>query len=218
VPEDNFYQPRFLSDGGRLFFDSRDALVPQDVDGTQDVYEWEPPGVGDCTTSASDFSERSGGCVSLISSGTSSEESAFMDASGSGGDVFFITLPKLVPEDFDNAMDVYDAHECTTQSPCVPPAAAVPPVCSTGDACKASPTPQPSIFGAPSSATFSGAGNVAPLGPPVVKKVKSKPLTRAQKLTRALKACAKRHKAQRAGCESAARKRYGKVANHGKKR
>jgi hypothetical protein len=216
-PEVKFYETRFLSDSGRLFFNSHDALVPQDIDGTQDVYEWEPPGVGDCTTSASGFSEHSGGCVSLISSGTSVEESAFMDASGSGGDVFFITLTKLVSQDFDNAMDVYDAHECTAQSPCTPQPATVPPACSTGDACKAAPTPQPSIFGAPSSATFSGAGNVSPPGRPAAKKVKSKPLTRAQKLTRALKACAKERRAQRAGCKRAARKRYGKVANRGKR-
>jgi hypothetical protein len=211
------YETRFLSNGGRLFFNSRDALVPQDIDGTQDVYEWEPPGVGNCTASALSFSERSGGCVNLISSGTSAEESAFMDASGSGGDVFFITLTKLVPQDFDSAMDVYDAHECTSESPCAPPAATVPPVCSTGDGCKASPTPQPSIFGAPSSATFSGAGNVTAPGPSAAKKVKSKPLTRAQKLTRALKACAKKRQSQRAGCKRAARKRYGKITNRGKR-
>jgi hypothetical protein len=158
----SLYQPRFLADSGRLFFDSRDALVPQDVNGAEDVYEWEPPGVGGCTTASAGFSERSGGCVSLISSGSSSEESAFMDASETGGDVFFITLSKLTSQDVDSALDVYDAHECTVAVPCVAPAASLPPACSTGDGCKAAPTPQPSIFGAPSSATFSGAGNLTP--------------------------------------------------------
>jgi hypothetical protein len=213
----SLYQPRFLSDSGRLFFDSHDALVPQDVDGTQDVYEYEPPGVGSCIPAAADFSERSGGCVGLISSGSSAEESAFMDASEGGGDVFFITLAKLTSQDFDNALDVYDAHECTVQVPCVTPAPVAPPPCSTGDSCKAAPTPQPSIFGAPSSATFTGAGNVTPASPPPAPKIKAKPLSRAQKLARALKACANKRRAQRAGCERAARKRYGKTANHGKK-
>ena len=37
-----FYQSRYLSDSGRLFFNSSDALVPQDVNGTEDVYEYEP--------------------------------------------------------------------------------------------------------------------------------------------------------------------------------
>jgi hypothetical protein len=156
------YQPRYLSDSGRLFFDSHDALVPQDVNGTQDVYEYEPPGVGKCTTSAVTFSERSGGCVSLISSGSSAQESAFLDASETGGDVFFLTASKLVSQDYDNALDVYDAHECTAAAPCIAPPATTPPPCTTEAACKPSPTPQPSIFGLPASATFSGAGNLAP--------------------------------------------------------
>jgi DNA-binding beta-propeller fold protein YncE len=218
TPTESRYQPRFLSDSGRLFFDSRDALAPQDVNGTQDVYEYEPPGVGDCTTASAGFSGGSDGCVGLISSGSSAEESAFMDASEGGGDVFFITLSKLVSQDFDKALDVYDAHECTSASPCAPPPATIPPVCSTGDACKAAPTPQPSIFGAPSSATFSGAGNVSPSGSPSVAKApKSKPLSRSQKLARALKVCAKERRAQRTTCVRSARKRYGKAANHGKK-
>ena len=41
------HQSRYLSDSGRLLFDSHDALVPQDVNGTQDVYEYESVGVGD---------------------------------------------------------------------------------------------------------------------------------------------------------------------------
>ncbi|HZL47681.1 MAG TPA: hypothetical protein VFC30_01550, partial [Solirubrobacteraceae bacterium] len=40
---------------------------------------------------------------------------------------------------------------------------------------------------------------------------KAKALTRAQKLTAALKACRKKAKGKRAGCEKQARKRYGAV-------
>jgi hypothetical protein len=213
VPD--LYQPRFLSDSGRLFFDSRDALVAQDVNGTQDVYEWEPPGVGGCTTGSTAFSGQSGGCVSLISAGSSPEESAFMDASETGGDVFFITLSKLTAQDFDSALDVYDAHECSGRAPCVAAAVGAPP-CSTGDACKAAPTPQPAIFGAPASATFSGAGNVIPPEQSSVKSSRLK-LSRAQTLARALRACARKRRATRAACERAARKRYGKAVSHGKR-
>ena len=39
-------QPRYLSNEGRLFFDSDDALVPRDINGTWDVYEYEPEGIG----------------------------------------------------------------------------------------------------------------------------------------------------------------------------
>jgi hypothetical protein len=203
------YQSRYLSDSGRLFFDSNDPLVPQDVNGTEDVYEYEPASVGDCTTSALTFSERSGGCTGLISSGSSAEESAFLDASETGGDVFFLTQAKLVSQDFDNAFDVYDAHECTTQAPCFASPPAVPPACSTGDSCKAAPSPQPSVFGSPSSATFSGAGNIPSTQPTAVKS-KEKSLTRMQKLTLALRACKKKHR-QRSTCERKARKRYGKA-------
>ncbi|HEY5193361.1 MAG TPA: hypothetical protein VIJ39_05750 [Solirubrobacteraceae bacterium] len=207
--EESRYQPRYLSDSGRMFFDSNDALVPQDVNGTQDVYEYEPAGVGTCNASTPTFGEDTNGCVDLISSGSSAEEAAFMDASETGGDVFFITSSKLVSQDFDNALDVYDAHECTTSAPCYPVPPAVPPVCSTGDACKAAPTPQPSIFGAAPSATFSGRGNVSP--PTSVASVKPKSLTRAQKLAQALRVCRKKGRKQRAVCEVKARKRFGPV-------
>jgi hypothetical protein len=39
-------------------------------------------------------------------------------------------------------------------------------------------------------------------------KAKSKPLTRAQKLAKALKACKKKPKKKRASCQAQARKRY----------
>jgi WD40-like Beta Propeller Repeat len=103
------YQSRYLSDSGRLFFNSSDALVPQDVDGTEDVYQYEPSGTGSCGISSVTFSEGSGGCVDLISSGSSAEESVFLDASESGGDVFFLTVAKLAPQDYDTSLDVYDA-------------------------------------------------------------------------------------------------------------
>lgn len=129
------YQPRFLSDSGRLFFNSSDALVPQDTNGTQDVYEYEPAGIGTCTASQPTYSYSSSGCVDLISSGTSPEESAFMDASEGGGDAFFLTSSRLASTDRDNAYDVYDAHACTAESHCPTSAEPPKPTC-TGDACQ----------------------------------------------------------------------------------
>jgi hypothetical protein len=178
------HQPRYLSNSGRLLFNSRDALVPQDVNGAWDVYQYEPPsngGEGDCTTSTQSpsdvYNPKAEGCVGLISSGESSEESAFLDASESGSDVFFMTLSQLVPADVDHSIDVYDAHECTAKSPCFPPAAETPPPCTTEASCKPAPEPQPSIYAAPSSATFNGPGNLAPVPPAVVKKVTTKTVT-----------------------------------------
>ncbi len=42
----NYREPSILmrnlsSDGSRVFFESPDALLPQDTNGVQDVYEWE---------------------------------------------------------------------------------------------------------------------------------------------------------------------------------
>jgi hypothetical protein len=207
------YQPRFLSNSGRLFFNSFDALVPAAVNGQEDVYEFEPAGVGSCQasdygqSSSVVFSEREDGCVGLISGGTSPQESGFLDASETGGDVFFLTTTRLSPQDYDTSYDVYDAHECTAASPCAPPPPLAPPPCTTGDACKPGPTPQPAIFGAPSSETFSGAGNVAPATsePAVTPRSSGQP----QRLAKALKACRKKPKRRRAGCESRARRRYG---------
>jgi hypothetical protein len=208
---DALYQSRYLSDSGRVFFDSNDALVSQDTNGSEDVYEFDPAGVGDCTGFSSTFVGLSDGCVGLISSGLAVGESAFLDASASGGDVLFLTTGKLVPEDVDTALDVYDAHECTVTSSCFVSSGEEIPVCESAASCRVSPSPQPLIYGSPSSATFAGTGNivepavVAPAG----KSVKKAVLTRSQKLASALRACkkSKSHK-KRVACEKRARKSY----------
>jgi hypothetical protein len=222
------YQSRYLSDSGRLFFNSSDGLVPKDVNGQEDVYEFEPQGVPTGEHACSSASASGGevfkaergfevagvkgvegaGCVALISSGSSAQESAFLDASESGGDVFFMTTAKLAPQDFDNALDVYDAHECTAQSPCLPEPAEQPPACTTEASCLPAPSSQPALFGLSGSATFSGSGNVSPPAP--VSKAKTAAQLRAEKLADALKACRRdKSKRKRAVCEKQAKRRYG---------
>ncbi len=204
-----FYQPRSLFDSGRLFFESTDALVAQDTNGLADVYEYEPSGVGDCSAASTTFSERTGGCVGLISSGQSGSESEFFDASESGDDVFFITASKLVPEDYDSAYDVYDAHVCSMTVPCrsVPVSS---PACSSGDSCKAAPSPQPAIFGTAPSATFSGIGNVIEEAKKGL--VKHKPKPKAKKKTKKrVKRKAKGKRGRRAG-----RSRTGRTSGRAK--
>jgi hypothetical protein len=161
--KDPAYQPRYLSDNGRVFFDSPDALVPQDTGGSGQVYEYEPEGVGDCAGASVTYSVKAGGCIALISGGRGGQESAFVDASASGNDVFFVTAEGLVAGDTDGLYDMYDAHVCNAEAPCPPVAVAVAsPPCDTADSCRAAPTPQPAVFGAPASATFSGSGDVTP--------------------------------------------------------
>ncbi len=187
------YLQRYLSDSGRVFFNSRDALVPQDVNGQWDVYEYEPSGVGSC--------QQAQGCVSLISSGTSSDVSIFRDASVSGGDVFFTTSERLVAQDGDQSRDLYDARVgggIAAQNE-------VPPAGCAGEACKAPAVGQAGEQ-APGSSGFAGPGNPAP-APTVA--VRAKSLTRAQKLARALRVCKGKPKRKRASCNAQAKRRYG---------
>jgi DNA-binding beta-propeller fold protein YncE len=210
------FQSRYLSDEGRLYFNSPDYLVPAAENGKEDVYEYEPSGVGSCRSP-------SGGCVSLISGGSSDRESAFIEATPDGSNVFFVTESPLLPQDTDTAFDIYDARECTTLSPCLTPPAAGEAPCAETETCRPAP-PAKQIPGGPSgTAAFSGAGNVVAGTPPAKHGVKAnkaaKPLTQAQKLKQALRSCRKRYahsKKRRAACERKARKRYGE--RHTKKK
>jgi hypothetical protein len=133
------------SDGARVFFDTPAALVPQDVNGTRDVYEWQ------------------NGTVYLISLGSGPEESYYLDNDRSGENVFLATINGLVPGDTDEVFDVYDAR--IPRSGDNPPPPVVP---CKGSVCQGPPS-VPQLLGAPASETFSGAGNVTPPAEAVVK-------------------------------------------------
>jgi hypothetical protein len=97
-------QPRYLTDQGRLFFDTRDSLSPFDINsGVEDVYEYEPQGVGSCL--------RKGGCASLISAGSEPVDSNFLAIDPTAANVFFTSRDQLVSRDHDELLDVYDARE-----------------------------------------------------------------------------------------------------------
>jgi hypothetical protein len=214
-----FYQSRYLSDKGRLFFNSADALAPVAVPtrtelvdgveqpvGVENVYEYEPAGVGSCTAANTD-----GGCVSLISSGESEHESAFLDASEEGEDVFFLTAEKLLPQDPDSAFDIYDARICKSagSEPCPAAATQSTPPCAGEAECKSG-APSAPTFGSPASASSGGSGNLAAKHVVLSEKATRTPsLTNAQLLAKALAACKKdKSKAKRIACEAHARKRY----------
>lgn len=174
------------SDGARVFFNSIEALVPQDKNHTWDVYEWERDGSGTCAEAE--------GCVYLISAGTSGEGNFLVDASESGNDVFFTTRAKLVAEDENENIDLYDAHVGA-----VPPAVA--PQCS-GTGCQGLPSATPT-FATPASATFDGVGNFSPAKPRAASK----------------KAHKHRHHARKRGRHHGRhvhRKRHGKEKGRGK--
>jgi hypothetical protein len=158
------------NDGSRVFFESVAALLPQDTNSVQDVYEWEQQGVGSCQGSSATFVAASGGCLYLISSGTSPEASFFADASASGNDAFFFTDQPLVGQDQDGLVDVYDARVGGGFAAQNPPA---PPLPCEGEGCRPVAGGAP-VFGVPVSTTFTGAGNQVPPPPVVAPKPKPK--------------------------------------------
>ncbi len=211
----NPYQSRYLLDNGRLFFNSADALVGHDVEhrvenaeghqyqvGVENVYEYEPQGVGSC--------QLAGGCVSLISAGGSEHESAFLDASSSGSNAFFLTSQQLLSSDHDLNFDVYDARECG-EAGCLPQPPPPPGPCS-GESCRSVSPPSAPVYQPGATSTFSGPGNAGTHVVEGEQKKKTKTLTRKQKLARAVALCRKRYKhsrRKRVVCERRANRAYG---------
>jgi hypothetical protein len=140
------YKPRVLSeDSKHVFFDSFDALVPQDTNSDRDAYQWEAPGTGDCAKPA--------GCVKLISSGRAEGGASFLDASADGSDAFFLTDGSLVAGD-TGVVDVYDARAgggAPDAGPAIP---------CFGDACQ--PLPPEPEDPAPGTLRAKASGNETP--------------------------------------------------------
>jgi len=80
-------------DGSTAVFSTSEALVPEDTDAAQDVYE------------------RSEGSTTLVSTGpeggNGAFSSAFAKASDDGSRIFFVTAEPLVEEDEDETSDIY---------------------------------------------------------------------------------------------------------------
>jgi hypothetical protein len=193
---------RLIADEGkRVFFGTAAKLVSGDKNEVADAYEWEAAGTGSCSTA-----EREGGCVYLISSGTGSDPSFYLENDESGENVFFSTREGLVKADTDGSYDVYDARVNGGGFPEPPPPA------ECGGSCRP-PGTTPSLDSS-LSAAIGSSGNLTPGQTGVAPSKQSgnesasKPLTRAQKLAKALAACKKLPKKRRAACVRQARRRY----------
>jgi hypothetical protein len=190
------YLQRNVTDHGQVFFETKNPLVPGDINGRTDVYEY------------------TGAAAYLLSSCTSEADSYFLDASESGEDVFFATAQRLAARDEDTAYDIYDARvNGGFQEP-----AQVAPGCSTSEGCRPA-VPLTAAVLAPGSNTFVGPGNSVSSVPPAAVKPKTAAQLRAKKLAKALEACRKkRNKHKRASCDKQAHKAYGtkkaKKASH----
>jgi hypothetical protein len=184
VPELSGGLPAYTSVSGNgdfAFFTTPAALVPQDANGeipiepslehssysdpggttspSSDVYEWRRDGVDGCA--------RPQGCVALISDGRKGYHVDLLGVADEGRDVIFYSRSQLVPQDIDNAGDVYDARIGGGFAP--PPS---PPVECEGDACSTPPGAPNDVT--PSSLTFNGAGNLPSAEAPKAKVTKPK--------------------------------------------
>ncbi len=159
-PPVNPYVPQSTSsisaDGSRAFFETEEALVPQDTNELRDVYEWE------------------NGHIYLLSSGQGSTGSALVGVSSDGNDVFIETDDHLLPQDIENSLQIYDAR-VGGGFPYTTPVYG----CDSGQ-CQGPQTPAPG-FGPPASATFVGVGNlVRETGAPLTKPKSKKPKHRTK--------------------------------------
>jgi hypothetical protein len=165
-------------DGSYVFFQSNDELVPQDVNGIggnpgsntflspwMDVYEWH------------------NGVISLISSGTSSQEAVLAGASATGSDVFFMTHSQLVPQDTDTSDDIYDARIDGGFAPPVETAACLGDTCLSPSVAPNDSTPATSV---------PGPGNPVPLLATPKPKAKPKAKRCAKGRVRRKRRCVKR--------------------------
>lgn len=171
------YGSRVISqDGNRVYFNSFEALIPTDTNGKADVYQWQAPGSGTCTEQSPSYSPPNGGCLDLISSGESPSDSAFVDASADGADVFLATDSSLISQD-PGLVDIYDARVGGGFPPPPPPIAPC-----EGEACQGPPAPPNDPT--PGSLSFRGAGNV--------KQTKPRPCPKGK--VRRKGRCVKKHK------------------------
>jgi hypothetical protein len=197
------------TDGSYLFFESPDGLTPQAID--NHVIAETPEAGFTRVTYAQNIYEYHDGNVFLISDGQDiggDSEGSTVTLTGtdeSGQDVFFSTIDKLTAQDTNEISSIYDARIDGGF-----PASSSSPSCS-GDTCQGSLSGAPTLL-SPGSA-FQAGGNPPLMESPAVAKpkVKAKPLTRGQKLSKALVACKKQPKKKRAACERQARKRYGPI-------
>ncbi len=130
---------RVISDDGHyVFFTTSDALLPADVNGKSDAYEY----------------DTHSGALSLISSGRGTADSYAIETTPDGHDVYFVTRDQLTGWDTDANYDLYDAR-INGGLPDPPP----PALACSGQDCHG-PLTVPPTAQSTSSATNPTAGNL----------------------------------------------------------
>jgi Tol biopolymer transport system component len=181
---------RARTDSGAVFFSSREALAEGATDGPLHVYEW-----------------NEGNTYLISPAGADVADAHYLENSADGSDVYFSTTEAVLPSDTNRGwVNIWDARVDGGF-----PGLSLPGPCASNE-CPVSP---PLARTTPPSTTFSGPGNPVPsLGAPsaqATSTAKRRPPTRAQNLSKALRACrSKQHnKRRRATCERRAKQQYG---------
>jgi hypothetical protein len=195
-------------DGAYVFFQTPTRLTPQALNEANVGCAFEEEGVCYEFVLGENVYEWHDGHVYLLSDGQDrhflrgNSTTNLIGASHSGSDVFVETADQLTRADTDTQQDIYDARIDGGFRPPVTPSSC------QGETCQGPLSGTP-LGQTPGSSTFSGPGNPLPPTSKSTVKPKPKPLTSAQKLAKALKACRTKHdKHKRATCERQARKRY----------
>ena len=222
-----------------LLLQSSAALLATDTDGVPDLYRYDSDTdqMIRISASASGVGGNSAGGETFFGFGTTGRYEPPMSTDGET--IVFNTSEELSPADTNAGPDVYEWHAgklslITTQGGSLlsgispsgsniyysaggifydarvdggfSEAHAAP--CS-GEGCQPALSSAPAASGAPASTVLSGPGNLPPIAPPATVKPTPKPLSRAQKLAKALKACKKlRPRRRHLACEAQARRRY----------
>jgi hypothetical protein len=180
------------ADGSYVFFQSSVGLTPQAIDQKVIAYDNESP-------YANNIYEYHAGEVSLISDGQDLTSNPGFGSNvqlegtnGSGNDVLFSTADRLVGQDADTGLDIYDAR---VDGGFPPPAVA--PSCS-GDACQGQLSGAPTLLSPGSE--FQAGGNPPLAGPKPL--VKSKKKAKKKKRKKKAKKAAVRGRAQRKAGQS----------------
>jgi hypothetical protein len=143
----------FMSDDGRAFFATREALLPQDTDGIIDVYEFVGgrPQLISTGTGTRDF-----GASGLVQIFFVPEHIGLEAVSHDGTDVFFTTYDTLVSQDHNgNVIKFYDAR---TNGGFEPPPPLAP--CEAADECHGTGSVPESVPQLPSGSDLGAGSNL----------------------------------------------------------
>jgi hypothetical protein len=142
---------KFMTDDGRTFFETEDALVPQDTNEAGDVYEY-VDGRPQLITSGTNVGNDTFGLATLMAL------PGLVGVSADGTDVFFSTYDALVGQDRNGeAIKIYDARSSGgfQFTPPVPP-------CVAADECHGPSSSAPAETPNGTGSDLGGSGNVQP--------------------------------------------------------